>query len=329
MTWIQKHFRTIIYISFLIPILAVAFVSISHVTAWYELSNPSTWAIYLSIGIEIAALSALAAISAKMGSKVYFPFTIVTIIQFIGNIFYSYQYIDVNSQPFKSWVELVSPLVSLMGIENGDIVGHKQFLSLITGGLLPLISLSFLHMLVKFEEEEKKDSVVKPESNVDDIVPNSDEDKKYNPTEDDLINLQRALDNINRIKFSGNTEDTINVMVEVSDVTNTDNLSQEETSPSVDDNTPNETESVTETNIDGNSTDLVVSNDNVDTTTVPMVENNIEETSVSNVESESVIKSEQESIVIEPDFYKEEIPEYDIENEGNSDKKTLRYKSSR
>ena len=67
MNWIQKNFRTIIYISFLVPILTVAFVSISHVTSWYGLSNPLSWAIYLSVGIEIAALSALAAISAPEG----------------------------------------------------------------------------------------------------------------------------------------------------------------------------------------------------------------------------------------------------------------------
>jgi len=88
MNWIHKNFRKIVYVAFLVPILAVAVVSISHVTTWYNLSNPISWAIYLSVGIEIAALSALAAISAKMGKKVYFPFGIVTLIQFIGNIFF-------------------------------------------------------------------------------------------------------------------------------------------------------------------------------------------------------------------------------------------------
>jgi hypothetical protein len=73
----------------------VAVVSISHVTQWYGLSNPFTWAIYLSVGIEIAALSALAAISANMGKKIYFPFGIVTLIQFIGNIFFAYSFIDI------------------------------------------------------------------------------------------------------------------------------------------------------------------------------------------------------------------------------------------
>ena len=74
MSWFQKNFRNIIYMAFLIPILTVAFVSISHVTSWYGITNPISWAIYLSIGIEIAALSALAAISANMGSYLYSVF---------------------------------------------------------------------------------------------------------------------------------------------------------------------------------------------------------------------------------------------------------------
>ena len=104
MNWFQRNFKTIIYTSFLVPIITVAIVSISHVTAWYGISNPVSWAIYLSVGIEIAALSALAAISAQMGKKVYFPFGIVTLIQFIGNIFFAYQFIDINGQSFKDWL---------------------------------------------------------------------------------------------------------------------------------------------------------------------------------------------------------------------------------
>jgi hypothetical protein len=157
MNWIQQNFRKIVYVSFLIPIILVALVSISHVTKWYGISNPFSWAIYLSVAVEVAALSALAAISAKMGKKVYLPFGIVTLIQFIGNIFFAYQYIDINSVTFKDWVDLVDPLVSYLGVESGNMIAHKRFLALFAGGMLPLISLSFLHMLVKFEEEDKKE----------------------------------------------------------------------------------------------------------------------------------------------------------------------------
>jgi hypothetical protein len=153
--WFSRNYKTIIVLSFLIPIITVALVSISHVTLWYGISNPLTWAIYLSIGIEIAALSSLAAISADMGKKVYFPFGIVTLIQFVGNVFFAYSYIDINSSEFISWVELVAPLLEFTGIESGDVVGHRRFLAFFAGGMLPLISLSFLHMLVKFTEGNK------------------------------------------------------------------------------------------------------------------------------------------------------------------------------
>jgi hypothetical protein len=206
MNWFQKNFKTIIYVAFLVPILAVAFVSISHVTKWYGLSNPLSWAIYLSIGIEIAALSALAAISAQMGKKVYFPFGIVTLIQFIGNIFFAYQYIDVSTTAFKDWVDLVDPIVSYLGVESGDPIGHKRFLALFSGGMLPIISLSFLHMLVKFEEEEKKKEPTLP-TDIDELsieagkIEAEFEKEKYTPTQEELNKLEIELIKLNEQKF--------------------------------------------------------------------------------------------------------------------------------
>ena len=152
-TWFNRNYKTIIISTFLVPIITVAVVSISHVTKWYGISNPFIWAAYLSIGIEIAALSALAAISANMGKKTYFPFGIVTLIQFIGNIYYSYYYIELGSKSFTSWVELTSPLIELIGVEPTDLISHKRFLAIFSGGMLPLISLSFLHMLIKFTKK--------------------------------------------------------------------------------------------------------------------------------------------------------------------------------
>lgn len=211
MNWFQRNFKNIIYVAFLVPILTVAFVSISHVTKWYGISNPISWALYLSIGVEIAALSALAAISAQMGKKVYFPFGIVTLIQFIGNIFFAYQFIDINSETFKDWVDMVDPLVSMMGVESGDMVGHKRFLALFAGGMLPLISLSFLHMLVKFEEEEKKKKNIVTEPVVDitelskmagKMEAEELEKNKSNITEEDVKKLEEILSNRTPVELS-------------------------------------------------------------------------------------------------------------------------------
>ena len=199
--WIEKNYKTLIIAAFLIPILTVAVVSISHVTEWYGLSNPISWAVYLSIGIEIAALSALAAISANMGSKVYFPFAIVTIVQFIGNIFFAYSYIDINTKQFKDWVDLVSPFVEFMGVDPSDPIGHKRFLAFFAGGMLPLISLSFLHMLIKFTEEDRMKNV---ESGVDEKLINKIDAKdiisevsKLRLSDEDMSILEKHLMNPN------------------------------------------------------------------------------------------------------------------------------------
>lgn len=210
--WFSRNLRKIIIFSFVIPILLVAFVSISHVTTFYELSNPLSWAIYLSVAIEIAALGALAGISANMGKFIYVPFGIVTAIQFIGNVFFSFTYIDETSEYFMSWVDLVSAIFEPMGIESGDIASHKRILSLFSGGLLPLISLTFAHMLVRFSEESKlviqKEELT--EKQIEELSREAgkiekeiyETTKPYIPTEEDLNRLQKELEKFNREKES-------------------------------------------------------------------------------------------------------------------------------
>ena len=86
---------------FLIPILLVAAISISHVVTWYDMANPINWAIYLSVAIEIAAMTALVAASTKVRGGVWFMFGLVTLIQVIGNVFYCYKEIDADGELFK------------------------------------------------------------------------------------------------------------------------------------------------------------------------------------------------------------------------------------
>lgn len=154
--WIKKNLKNIVATAFVIPILLVAYVSISHVTSFYGLSNPFSWAVYLSVAIEIAALSALAAVSVRMGKFVYVPFIIVTLIQFVGNLYFSFTYIDETSGAFKEWMNMVGGMLEPMGIDPSDVISHKRVLAFFSGGLLPLISLTFAHMLVVFTDNLKE-----------------------------------------------------------------------------------------------------------------------------------------------------------------------------
>ena len=146
---------------FLIPILLVAGISISHVVTWYDMANPIKWAVYLSIAIEVGAMTALVAATNKIKGGVWFMFGLVTFIQMIGNIFYSYYQIDETGDLFQAWIELTSPVWELMGTETTDLVGMKRWLAFLEGGLLPLISLTSLHFFVNYKknETEKPNSV--------------------------------------------------------------------------------------------------------------------------------------------------------------------------
>lgn len=154
--WFSRNQDLIIRFAFLIPIISVAAISISHVVSWYDLANPISWAIYLSIAVEIAAMSAIAAASVKVkGFSVWFVFIIVTFIQFVGNIFFSYTEIDESSRMFQQWMELTGPVLDSMGIDIKDMIAQKRFLALLEGGLLPLISLTCLHFFIKYEGKPK------------------------------------------------------------------------------------------------------------------------------------------------------------------------------
>ena len=146
---------------FLVPILLVAGISISHVVSWYNLANPISWAIYLSIAIEIGAMTALVAATNKIKGGVWFMFGLITFIQMIGNIFFCYKEIDETGELFKSWMELTGPVWEMLGSKANDVIAMKRWLAFLEGGLLPIISLTSLHFFTKYDAGKTDTTEVK------------------------------------------------------------------------------------------------------------------------------------------------------------------------
>lgn len=193
--WIKKNpNRTM----FLVPILLVAGISISHVVSWYNIANPINWAIYLSIAIEVGAMTALIAATNKIKGGVWFMFGLVTIIQMIGNIFYSFKEIDETGDLFKSWVELTGPFWDMF-TDSTDVISMKRWLAFLEGGLLPIISLTSLHFFVKYENPEE----TKVEELMDE-VPNTEE-----KTSNDLTDVSnRVWDKVAELRKEGKLPET-------------------------------------------------------------------------------------------------------------------------
>lgn len=198
---------------FLVPILLVAIISISHVVSFYDMANPHNWAIYLSIAIEIGAITALVAATNKIKGGIWFMFGVVTFVQLLGNIFYSYKEIDASGELFKSWVELTGPVWELLGTEQTDIVGLKRWLAFLEGGLLPIISLTSLHFFVKYEKpEEKKQTNDNLLDNQEQEVETISDDYKNEEPElevKEVVNQNEIKENILGEKVEENFEDFV------------------------------------------------------------------------------------------------------------------------
>lgn len=196
-----KNKKAIIRVAFLIPILSVAAISISHVVRWYDLANPISWAVYLSIAIEIAAMSAIAASSVKVrGFSVWFVFIIVTLIQFIGNIYFSYSDIDVSSKGFKDWVDLTSPIFESIGSGVTDTISQRRWLALLEGGLLPLISLTCLHFFIKYGDID----------DIKEIIPVTEIPVKEEKSSEETITFQQTQSEPEAIEIEKSIEEALN-----------------------------------------------------------------------------------------------------------------------
>jgi hypothetical protein len=195
--------------------------------SWYDIANPINWAIYLSIAIEVGAMTALVAATNRIKGGVWFMFGLVTLIQMIGNIFFSFKEIDVNGDLFKSWVELTSPLWEMLGSDPGDVISQKRWLAFLEGGLLPIISLTSLHFFTKYDRNRDNDNVevkeiptiTKPDEDISDeeyeqVVQDfvrkqkeQEEKLKYIPTEEDFKKLERFLRDVN---YNGQIKEEVN-----------------------------------------------------------------------------------------------------------------------
>jgi hypothetical protein len=191
--WFTKNKSLIIKNSFLLPILLVVIMSISHVVTWYSIGNPASWAIFLSVAIEIFALASVSASTLNIGkASIWILFGIVTFIQVVGNVFYEYQFINEAGVIFKSWNELLAPIT-----EDWDAIDHKRLLALIQGGTLPIMSLTALHFYIEANAKEQVEEISEEENTpiIDTVPEPTIEDAPVEPEEEEIID-----DRLERLK---------------------------------------------------------------------------------------------------------------------------------
>lgn len=181
----------IIISSFLIIPIIVSFVSTIHVIDFFELSNHKGLAITLAIAFEVGALSALAGLVAldKINKNVvWLIFFILTAYQMMGNIYAAYNFINIemlhNPNLIKNWIELFG-----FSYDPEDLPFAKRMIAIISGAILPIVSLSFLDLSVDYIQKSTGIKLNRP------VGTNKEETTEEKITENTLpeIKIQEEL----------------------------------------------------------------------------------------------------------------------------------------
>src|SRR5437899_1150821 len=102
----KLHHRLIIAAFLSIPILS-SFISMMHIVRFFSLGNPNWMAIILAITFEIGSLASLMSFSVLKQIKtgpVYFIFGVLFIMQLVGNIYFSFDWVSINILKDPNWL---------------------------------------------------------------------------------------------------------------------------------------------------------------------------------------------------------------------------------
>lgn len=154
--------RKIVIGSFLaVPVLS-SLISTIHIITFFGLGNMSWMAIILALAFEIGSIASLMTLTVldKVNRfAVWFIFFVLVVMQMLGNVYYTYDFISQAIVSNPQWIDSFIDLVEMMTMQKLEQRTTKFILSLLIGLPIPIISLAFLKSVSDY---------LKPETNVED-----------------------------------------------------------------------------------------------------------------------------------------------------------------
>lgn len=158
-----NDFRKIVVGSFLaVPALS-SLISTIHIVTFFGLGNMPWMAIILALAFEIgsiASLMTLAVLDKVNRFAVWFIFFVLVVMQMLGNVYYTYDFISNSMLSNPQWINSFIDLVEMMTMQKLDPRMSKFILSLLIGLPIPVISLAFLKSVSDYLKPEEKTEII-------------------------------------------------------------------------------------------------------------------------------------------------------------------------
>ena len=194
---------------FAILYISVAFVSTFHAISFFGLANSMWIAVMLAITFEIGQAAVLFSILTNATKSKVIPWilmTVLTIVQVLGNVYSSYQYLITNSESLLKYFK--EPIFVWMDMPDQQC---NVILTYIIGAILPIVSLLMTSMVTGYLNKEDNKIEDKPDNAKTD-------DKQLTSAINDINNSLTELEEIIVPKQSEvietKTEETIEPEIE-------------------------------------------------------------------------------------------------------------------
>lgn len=250
----QNDFRKIVVATFLaVPALS-SLISTIHIVEFFGLGNRVWMAIILALAFEIgsiASLMTLAVLDKINKFAVWFIFFVLLMMQMLGNVYYTYDFISLAMTSNPTWIQSFVDLVEMMTMQKLEPRTTKFILSLLIGLPIPIISLAFLKSVSDYLKPENDDLESSSNPVLEDEEPKNIkqvkeidiiEDKKTeysdityfktmsqtdNQIEDESIeDVEDVEDNVEEISQIEGTEEIIENDVDAINIENNEDLSE-------------------------------------------------------------------------------------------------------
>jgi hypothetical protein len=155
-------------ILFSILYLAVGFVSVYHSISFFSISNDKWLAFILACAFEVGQAAVLFSLLTNPNKKImpWILMGVLTLVQVLGNIFSSYQWMMINStEEIKYFTDSV-----LFFLQDPDPKVNQVMISYITGAILPIVALCMTSMIVDTGVKTDNEEPVKKEEEIEETL---------------------------------------------------------------------------------------------------------------------------------------------------------------
>ena len=188
--------------TFVLLYLVVSIISTIHVIDFFEMTNPKWLSVFLAIAFEIGAAASLASIIVmdKMNKFIVWSlFFTLTAMQAIGNTYFAYTHLS----DFSEWSDL-------FGLSEEEPIFQKRVLSIISGAILPLVSLGFIKALVDYIRPTANEAKIKTQEEIENQEERTKEFAEDNQHDGEIKEEKiENIDNIDNTNESRRLKNTI------------------------------------------------------------------------------------------------------------------------